>query len=69
MPLILTTESPAIVLFNTSVISGGFNQDYLDDILELEPLTGQWVLVDRMIRARGWHAVSVLSSAESLELC
>lgn len=40
----------------------------MDDILEFQPMAGQWVLVDKMMVARGWHAVSFVSSAESLEL-
>jgi len=43
---------------------GGY--DYLDDILEFDPLTGQWELVDRMIQARNYHAVSVINNFESL---
>ena len=31
---------------------------YYNDILEFDPLTGQWELVDRMIQARKYHAVS-----------
>ena len=45
--------------------SGGYISDhsyiYYDDILEFDPLTGQWQLVDRMIQARGFHAVSVIN--------
>ena len=34
---------------------------YFDDILEFDPLTGQWKLVDRMKHARGYHAMGVVS--------
>merc|ERR1719219_161618 len=34
---------------------------YYDDILEFDPLTGQWKLVDRMIQARYYHAVSTIT--------
>ena len=37
-----------------------------DEILEFDPLTGQWELVDRMIQARGWHAVSVVTIESGL---
>ena len=40
---------------------------YYDDILEFDPLTGQWELVDRMIQARRYHAVSVINFES--ELC
>ena len=39
---------------------------YYDDILEFDPLTGQWKLVDRMIQARNWHAVSVTTFESGL---
>ena len=35
-----------------------------DDILEFDPLTGQWKEVDRMIQARSSHAVSVVNYSE-----
>ena len=34
---------------------------YSDEILEFDPLTGQWELVDRMIQTRESHAVSVIN--------
>ena len=44
---------------------GGYISDrsyiYYDDILEFDPLTGQWQGMDRMIQARGVHAVSVVN--------
>merc|ERR1712183_638368 len=44
---------------NRVIMTGGYNYgtDY-DEILEFAPLTGQWKLVDRMIQARQYHAVS-----------
>ena len=49
------------------IILGGYNYEvddddeiYYDDILEFNPLLGQWELVDRMIQACCWHAVSVV---------
>ena len=41
---------------------GGQYSDYTysDEILEFDPLTGQWKLVDRMIQARRDHAVSTI---------
>ena len=37
-----------------------------DDILEFNPLTGQWELVDRMRNARCNHAVSVINVESGL---
>ena len=31
-----------------------------DEIVEFDPLTGQWNLVDRMMDLQRWHAVSVI---------
>ena len=49
---------------------GGYNYDgsntYYDDILEFDPLTGQWKLVDRMIQARRRHAVSIITFESKL---
>ena len=36
----------------------------MDDILEYEPSTGEWSLVDQMKNARDFHAVSVISTEE-----
>ena len=43
---------------------GGYDASHdssSDEILEFDPLTGQWELVDRMIQARHIHAVSVIN--------
>ena len=37
-----------------------------DEILEFDPLTGQWELVDRMIQARWYHAVSEVTIESGL---
>ena len=39
---------------------------YYDDILEFDPLTGQWELVDRMFQTRYLHAVSVTTFESGL---
>ena len=45
------------------------DSSYVDDILEFDPLTGQWKLVDRMIQGRGRHAVSVIKYSEVAQFC
>ena len=46
---------------------GGYDGSSLsDEILEFDPLTGQWKLVDRMIQARVYHAVSVINFESGL---
>ena len=47
-------------------IGGYDNSSYSDDILEFDPLTGQWELVDRMIQTREGHAVSVTTFESGL---
>ena len=44
------------------------DSSYSDDILEFDPL-GQWKLVDRMIQARSYHAVSVVNYSEVAQFC
>ena len=40
-----------------------------DEILEFDPLTGQWELEDRMIQTRRYHAVSVVDYQDFRTLC
>ena len=39
---------------------GGHDGSYYDEILEFDPVNGQWKMVDRMIDPRAEHAVSVI---------
>ena len=48
---------------------GGYDGSYYDEILEFDPLTGQWELVDRMIQGRRAHAVSVINYSEVAGIC
>ena len=55
--------------FANKYLGGRYYDDsytYYDEILEFDPLTGQWKLVDRMIQARGYHAVSTIDFDEGL---
>jgi len=47
-------------------MTGGHDDSFSDDILEFDPLTGQWKLVDRMIQARNGHAVSTITFESGL---
>ena len=44
---------------NKRFING--DQTSSDDILEFDPLTGQWKEVDKMMKARSFHAVAVIN--------
>ena len=50
---------------------GGFPDEggFSDEILEFDPLTEDWKLVDRMIQKRVNHAVSVLKYSEVAQFC
>jgi len=52
---------------NKIVMTGGRNDEWLvyDEILEYDPLTGEWSQATRMIQKRAFHAVSVITSFES----
>ena len=49
---------------------GGNDGSYYDkdDILEFDPLSGQWKLVDRMIQTSHYHAVSVTNFEPGLSV-
>jgi len=52
---------------NKIVMTGGHNGNtYYDEILEFDPHGGQWQLVDRMLKKRAYHGVSVITNFESL---
>ena len=42
-------------------LAGGNGYPDYDDILEFDPLTGQWKEVAKMIQAKSSHAVSVIN--------
>ena len=55
--------------FDNKYLGGRYDEvfsTYYDDILEFDPLTGQWKLVDRMIQNRYLHAVSVTTFESGL---
>ena len=48
---------------------GGNDGSWSDEILEFDPLTGQWKEMDRMIQRRSYHAVSVVNYGEVAQYC
>ena len=50
-------------------LGGWIDEGYSNEILEFEPRTGTWTLVDRMMSARASHAVSVISTEEINMYC
>ena len=51
--------------------SGGYNGDYyyLDEIVEFSPTSGEWTVLDNMMEARDYHAVSVISTNQIMNYC
>ena len=42
---------------------------YLDEIVEFSPTSEEWTVLDNMMEARGYHAVSVISSDDVQQFC
>ena len=51
--------------------SGGYDEDYLylDEIVEFSPTSGEWTVLDNMMEARGYHAVSVIKADNIIQFC
>ena len=49
--------------------SGGSDGDDLDDIMEFSPTSGEWTVLDNMMEARRYHAVSVISTNQIMNYC
>ena len=49
--------------------SGGYDGDYLDEILEFSPTSGEWTVLDNMMEARWYHAVSVIKAENVIQFC
>ena len=49
--------------------SGGYDGDNLDEIVEFSPTSGEWTVLDNMMKARRHHAVSVISSNQIMNYC
>ena len=52
--------------------SGGVHEDedkYYDEIVEFSPTSGEWTVLDNMMEARYYHAVSVISADQALKYC
>ena len=42
---------------------------YYDEIVEFSPTSGEWTVVDNMMEARGYHAVSVIEADNVIQFC
>ena len=51
--------------------SGGYDGDgaWLDEIVEFSPTSGEWTVLDNMMKDRSGHAVSVISANQIMNYC
>ena len=42
---------------------------YLDEIVEFSPTSGEWTVVDNMMKTRWYHAVSVIKADNVIQFC
>ena len=49
--------------------SGGRDGHYLDEIVEFSPTSGEWTVLDNMMEARWYHAVSVIKADNVIQFC
>ena len=52
--------------------SGGVDYDgggFFDEILEFIPTSGEWSVLENMMKKRAYHAVSVISADKVLKYC
>ena len=49
--------------------SGGSDGDWLDEIVEFSPTSGEWTVLDIMMKARHFHAVSVIKADSVIQFC
>ena len=47
----------------------GYDGDYLDEIVEFSPTSGEWTVLDNMMEARYYHAVSVIKADDVIQFC
>ena len=49
-----------------NIFIGGHDGSYCDEILEFDPLTGQWKEVAKMMKERDFHGVSIIEFESGL---
>ena len=48
---------------------GGGGHTYFDEIVEFSPTSGEWTVLDNMMEARYYHAVSVIKADNVIQFC
>jgi len=54
---------------NKVIMTGGDGVDISDDILQFQPDTGEWIMMDKMMEKRSVHALSVISAEDVQQFC
>ena len=52
--------------------SGGYEgqfEDIVNEIVEFSPTSGEWTVLDNMMKDRSGHAVSVISANQIMNYC
>ena len=60
----MLSENCLISFTSLGGVGGYPNYEYYDDILEYDPSIGQWSLIDKMLKVRAMHAVSVITTRD-----
>ena len=59
-----------VTIHQRVLVTGGSEKgEYHDDILEFDPSTEEWILLDKMRVARRTHAVSVVNWEDVRQFC
>ena len=49
--------------------SDNYDDRNYDEIMEFSPTSGEWTVVDNMMKARYYHAISVISTNQIMNFC
>ena len=52
--------------------SGGYEgqfEDIVNEIVEFSPTSGEWTVLDNMMEARNYHAISVIKADNVIQFC
>ena len=71
--VIVTGEKLCSLSYNIIINSGGYDAsihvDHLDDILQFEPESGEWLQIGTLKHKRSHHAVSVINFNSIKDFC
>ena len=53
----------------TKCSGGSYGNRLIDEIVEFSPTSGEWTVLDNMMKARQYHAVSVINADNIIQFC